>query len=128
MLPASVAPALREHLVRVAELHRQDLVAGHGEVWLPYALDRKYPNAGREWAWQYVFPSASKAVDPRTGVNGRHHLFPDTIQRTVQERLGHSDVSTTMIDTHVPNKGERGVPSPLDGSLRIRLVRLETAA
>jgi integrase len=65
MLPASVAPALRDHLERVRELHRRDLAEGHGEVHLPYALDRKYPAAGREWMSQYIFPSAGLSVDPR---------------------------------------------------------------
>lgn len=150
MLPESLLNPLKAHLQRVKVLHDQDLAGGYGAVYLPYALEKKYPGAAREWAWQYVFPSASLAVDPRTGDTRRHHLQDQAVQRavkqavraagltkpatphtfrhsfathlleggydirTVQELLGHSDVSTTMIYTHVLNKGGKGVQSPLD--------------
>lgn len=150
MLPAALSDPLRAHLKKVRALHEQDLAEGYGEVYLPYALDRKYPNAAGEWGWQYVFPSANRSVDPRSGVVRRHHVQDQAIQRairqavrdagivkpatphtlrhsfathllgsgydirTVQELLGHKDVATTMIYTHVLNRGGRGVTSPLD--------------
>jgi integron integrase len=150
MLPETLLEPLRAHLERVRPLHARDLREGYGEVHLPYALARKYPRAGREWCWQYVFPSKNRSTDPDDGVVRRHHLNESVLQRavkegaraagiakhvnchtlrhsfathpleggydirTVQELLGHSDVSTTMIYTHVLNKGGRGVKSPLD--------------
>ena len=150
MLPMTLASLLQRHLQTVKALHDDDLQAGYGNVYLPNALERKYPNASREWGWQYVFPATQVSVDPRSGITRRHHLdekglqramkqavrdsglvkpaTPHTLRhsfathlldsgydiRTIQELLGHSDVSTTMIYTHVLNKGGRGVRSPLD--------------
>ncbi|MBN8449329.1 MAG: integron integrase [Candidatus Accumulibacter sp.] len=150
MLPNTLAAPLKSHLARVTALHDEDLAAGCGEVYLPWALARKYPHAACEWAWQYVFVAARRSVDPRSGAVRRHHVEAQSIQRTmrnalrhagiskpatphtmrhsfatcllesgydirtVQELLGHSDVATTMIYTHVLNSGGRGVRSPLD--------------
>lgn len=93
LLPQSLVPALQEHLLQVRSIHRSDLSAGWGRVLMPYALERKYPNASREWGWQWVFPQQKRWCDPATGHQGRHHLDPSVVQKAVKRAVAAAGVS-----------------------------------
>ena len=114
MLPESVVQSLQAHLGKVRTLHRRDLAEGYGDVWLPHALSRKYPRAGYEWGWQFLLPLKNRSVDPDSGVIRRHHVYPDTMSRAIKRAARPASIiSTTMVYTHVLNRGGRAVKSPL---------------
>lgn len=87
MLPKVIEPGLRKHLSQVKIIHEQDLSEGFGEVYLPYALAKKYPNANKEWSWQYVFPAKKLSIDPRSGKKRRHHIDEKSLQRAVKKGI-----------------------------------------
>ena len=153
-LDTVVAHYLKRHLQSVRTIYERDLADGIGGVYLPYALERKYPNANKAWRWQYIFPSSTRSIDPRTGIERRHHIHESTLQRAVkiavrkagvyktvschtfrhcfathlledgenirkvQAQLGHKDIRTTQIYTHLLDQNGKSVVSPISDIIK----------